>query len=70
MDLLKERVAQWARAKDTLEQVRIENTQAISTIQGVAALRTANNQAIANSNPRNSSGLVEQQLIFQRISRQ
>ena len=68
MDLLKERVAQWARAEETLELVRAENARNVKTIDAVAALRTATTHAIENSKLKKSSGLVEQQIFFQRIA--
>ena len=68
MNTINDRIAQWARAQATLEQVRTENIRNTNTPEAVGALKTATAHAIETTAPRESSGLVEQQFFFQRIA--
>ncbi len=64
---LKEWVAAWKRAGPELERIRFENVRRTKTADALQQLSDAFEWALRQYGPRASSGLVEQQAVFQKL---
>jgi hypothetical protein len=69
-EMIREWVAAWKRAAPELERLRREEIRRTNTAEAIAQLSDAFEWAMRTLPPRPSSGLVEQQAIFQRLRRQ
>lgn len=66
---LKEWVAAWKRAGPELERMRFEDVRRADTAKSIELLSDAFEWAMRELGPQPTSGLVEQQAIFQRMRR-
>ena len=60
-------VATWRDAGEALARVRTEEVRRIETAVALQLLAAAFDHALRTAPPRTSSGLVEQQRLFQRL---
>lgn len=65
---LRESIKAWDYAEKTLNQLRFNDIQNAETIEAIERLDGAFKAISQYKLPQRSSGLIEQQKIFQRIS--